>query len=314
MTKRIIYLVLLVFIVIPLNADKYAGEIFRLGAGVRNYALGNTGVSDANSSYLAYWNPSLLAKDNNYGLNFELMHSEEFMGAVTYDSFAANWTNYALVFSRIGVNDIPLTRLTNPSDTLSVNNQPEKYKTVNNADYLLYFGFYQKVSNYVVGFSPKLVYRHLAETSGYGFGADISSHFDLHENIMLGLNLRDFFTTQIFWENSTHEIVNPSLDAEVKWSFLVPILKTRAVLYTGTEIHFENRKEAATHSFGRLSLDYHFGLEIPLPNYLSFYGGYDIDAFTTGLSLNISHFILNYAFKYNTELDNTHRVSLAFRI
>ena len=310
-------LLLLAVSVSSLYSDKYAGEIFRIGAGVRNFALGNTGVSDYKSSSLAYWNASLLAKDNRGFNHFELMHSEEFMGELTYDILSAVWgseTRYSFVFSRIGINDIPLTRLPNPDTPPSAENQPYVYKTVNNADYLAYFGFYRELMNHVIGFTPKFAYRHLAETTGFGFGADISTFFDLSNDLLLGIVIKDFFTTRIFWDNGTHEMVRPGVDIEFNYSFTPPLINNRTRLLVGSEIMAEGRKKAATHNIGLLSFDYHLGLEVPIQDFLSLYAGYDVDNLTTGLTVNISSFEVNYAFKYNTELDNSHRISLGLKL
>ena len=320
---RILILLSLFFtvftLVLPqtLLAEKYAGEIFRMGAGVRNFALGNTGLTDHQTASIAYWNPALLVKTEGQGSSFELMHAEEFMGLVTYDTFSAVWgdqARYALVLSRIGINNIPLTRLPNPEEPVSPDNRPYQYKTVNNADYILYFGFYQRLGSYVIGFTPKLAYRNLAETSGYGFGADIATFFDLHDNLLMGMKIRDFFSTQIFWDNGTHEIVNPGFDLEFSYFFPTPLIGSRSRLIAGTEIIAEGREEAATYHLGLFSFDYHFGLEIPIPDYLSLYAGYDIENLTAGLSVNISQFQINYSFKHNTELDNSHRVSLGLKL
>jgi hypothetical protein len=323
--KRITFLLLPCFIIsliilclpVNLSAEKYAGEIFRMGAGVRNFALGNTGLTDYQSPAIAYWNPALLAKSEEKDSSFELMHAEEFMGLVTYDTFSAVWgsqTRYALSLSRIGINNIPLTRLPNPDEPLSNDNRPYEYKKVNNADYLLYFGFYRRIGSYVIGFTPKLAYRYLAETSGYGFGADVSTFIQPHDNVLLGMKLRDFFSTQIFWNNGTHEIVNPGLDLEMSYYFPTPLIGGKSRLIGGTEVITEGRKEAATHYLGLFSFDYHFGLEIPIPDYVNLYAGYDIENITTGLSVNIAQFQINYAFKHNTEIDNSHRVSLALKL
>ena len=300
-----------------LSAEKYAGEIFRMGAGVRNFALGNTGLTDPYTSAIAYWNPALLAKTEGEGSVFELMHAEEFMGLVTYDTFSAvlgSESRYAITLSRIGINDIPLTRLPNPDEPVSNDNRPYQYKTVNNADYILYLGFYRKLGAYIIGFIPKIAYRYLAETSGYGFGADLSSYFDLHDNIMLGFKIRDFFSTQVFWSNGTHETVNPGFDLEISYLFRTPLIGSNTRLIAGTEIITEGREEAATNHLGMVSFDYHFGLEIPIPEYVNLYAGYDIKNITAGISVNISPFQINYAFKHNTELDNSHRISLGLRL
>ncbi|MCB5230596.1 MAG: hypothetical protein WCX83_02730 [Candidatus Cloacimonas sp.] len=300
-----------------LHADKYAGEITRFGLGVRNTALGNTGLTDVNSPALAYWNAALLAESVGSTSDFELFHSEEFSGLVTYDSFLATWgkkDRYSLILMRIGIDDIPLTRLPDPDAEPSVDNQPYKYKTVNNSDYLAYFGFYRKLSSYVIGITPKVLYRNLANTNGYGFGADVSTYLKVTNNALFALKVRDFFSTQIFWANGTREMILPSIDTEFSYSFPTPIINTTSRIILGVDLYLEGRILSSTNNFGVVSTDYHFGLELPMPEYLTLYLGYDVKDFTSGLTLYLGQFQINYGFKHNTELDNSHRVSIGLKL
>ena len=173
--RRIIILCMVLLIVSVLSAEKYAGEIFRMGAGVRNFALGRTRVSDYKSPAIAYWNAALLQKVENNSVSF--MHSEEFDGMLKYDIVTAVWGNESklgLVVSRIGINDIPLTKLYDPSQPISENNMPYVYKTVDDSDYIVYFGISRKLADkLVLGITPKFAYCTLAEESGYGFGDDL---------------------------------------------------------------------------------------------------------------------------------------------
>ncbi|MCK4654746.1 MAG: hypothetical protein KAU01_09895 [Candidatus Cloacimonetes bacterium] len=306
---------IIILISINLGATKYAGEIFRMGAGVRNYALGGCGVSDENSFALAYWNSALLSRVKNS--KFELMHAEEYMGLLTYDTASAIWgidNKFSVVITRIGIDDIPLTKLVNPEDSLSYSNRPYKYKSINNSDYVVYFGLSRKIGRYNIGLTPKIAYRNLAEESGFGFGADISTFFELSKKMLLGIKIRDFFTTQILWGNGTHEIVNPGIDAGLKYKFLFPIFQKNAQLFLGTEIYTEDRDTASKLSLSFLSLDYHLGCEINMHEAVDVYIGYDIDNFTTGLSLNYNNWIINYSFEQNSELENSHRVSIGYKM
>ena len=47
-TIKIVIIIMIIFVAIELSATKYAGEIFQIGAGVSNFALGNCGVTDVN--------------------------------------------------------------------------------------------------------------------------------------------------------------------------------------------------------------------------------------------------------------------------
>jgi hypothetical protein len=310
----VISCLMLLFFSVQLQADKYAGEIFQMGAGVRNFAMGNCGVSDPASSGLAYWNAALLSEVSN--TKFELMHAEEYMGLLTYDTFSAIWGNkYKLsaVLTRIGIDDIPLSKLSDPGEPVSFENRPYEYKSVNNSDLVLYLGFARKFGKYNIGFTPKFAYRNLAEESGFGFGADISTYFRFKE-LLLGIKIRDFFTTQILWGNGTHELVNPSLDLEANYAFQFPIISRNAKFFTRFEVFTEGREEAAVLAINPLSMDPHFGLEIDLHQSADLFLGYDVKNLTSGLSVHYRNWMINYGFELNTELENSHRISLNYII
>ncbi|MEA2096985.1 MAG: hypothetical protein U9P73_09875 [Candidatus Cloacimonadota bacterium] len=314
-TLKIVIIIMIISVAIELSATKYAGEIFQIGAGVRNFALGNCGVTDVNSSSLAYWNSALLTLvDEN---RFELMHAEEYSGLLSYDTAAAIWgqTNkFSVVLTRIGIDDIPLTELANPDTTISGSNRPYKYGSVNNSDIVVYFGFARKFGKYNIGFTPKIAYRNLADENGFGFGADISTFFKLSENTILAVKLRDFFSTQILWGNGTHEIVNPSLDSEINHSFILPVFRRNSTVYLRTEIFAEGRDTSSSVALGPVSLDYHLGYEINLHSAVDLYMGYDLTNITSGLKLKIKKWDINYSFEYDNELENSHRVSVGLNL
>jgi hypothetical protein len=312
--KKIILVVALAVVCFNLFATKYAGEIFRMGAGVRNFALGGTGVSDVNSTSLAYWNAALLhfAEESK----FELMHAEEYAGLLKYDTAAAIWGNenkISVVITRIGIDDIPLTKLDNPNDPLSSSNRPYKYKSVNNSDLVAYVGISRKIGNYILGITPKLAYRNLADEKGYGFGADVSTFFKLNK-LMVGIKLRDFFTTQILWGNGTHEIVNPGLDLEVNYPFIFPVIQKESRVFLGTEMYSEGRDTAATLALGPVSMDFHLGCEILMHQKVNLFLGYDVRDLTAGLSINLNSWQINYAFENDAELENSHRLSIGYKL
>ena len=306
----------MIAITITLSAKKYSGEIFKLGAGVRNLALGNIGVTDENNANLAYWNPALLTKSK--GMMIELMHSEEFSGLLKYDTAGITWgieNRFSLWISRIGINDIPLTKLSDPTEELSDNNRPYEYKNVDNSDYIIYFGTTRSIFNgFPLGISAKVLYRSLAEETGYGFGIDLSTFHDFSNNYRLGIRAHDIFTTMIIWNDGENESVYPGVDFENRYAFIMPIISCNSFLYLNIETLFEKIDEAALISFGATSMDIHSGLEVNIKNLFSVYFGYDREYATTGLSLSIKNWKMNYAFEYNSELENSHRVSLGYSL
>jgi hypothetical protein len=294
-----------------LHAEKYAGELFRMGAGIRNEALGRSGVSDLSTLHPAYWNASLLKA--RQGTDLELSHSEEFDGLLTYDVAAFTLDNrFSVSFMRIGIEDVPLTRAIDPSDTLSNMNRPYQYDSVTNADYVVYLGFERDLGGIPLGISPKFAYRSLAKHSGYGFGADVSTHFILTPNWLVGLRLRDCFSTQVFWENGTHETVNPGLDVDSNVRFHLPVGHFASALMVGAALDSEGRDEAADVSMGALSADFHGGLAITLHPDFDLLAGYDSDNITAGCTLRWGAASLNYAFEHDPDLENSHRIGLGW--
>lgn len=313
-SSLLILMTLLVFS--QLNAEKYAGEIFKMGASVRNMALGRTGLTDIETTSKAYWNASLLAIQDNH--QFEIMHAEEYNGNLQYDIFSGNIgnkNNIGFMITRIGIDDIHLTKVNNPDSIPSNDNRPFSYKTINNADYIAYFGLGRAINeNLLVGISPKFVFRNIAEESAYGFGADLSATFLFNEDFRIAGRLRDFFSTQLFYKNGSHQSVNPGLDIESYYSMNIPKIDKKINIFINTEINSESMKESATTSLGLLSFDWHVGAEIEAFKNISLYTGYDIDKLNAGLSVNIKKFVLNYAFEKNTDLDNSHRISVGLNL
>ncbi|MCF7912680.1 MAG: hypothetical protein K9M99_09140 [Candidatus Cloacimonetes bacterium] len=310
-TQKIVLAALILLLLAPLSATKYAGEIFHFGMGVRNLALGSTGLTNLNSHTVAWWNPALLEYKTDNSLEF--MHAEEFEGLLQYDTFSAIWGNdkkFSIVLSRIGINDIPLTKLENDSLAIGNDNRPYAYDYVNNSDLITYFGFYQNIGSFTLGFTPKIAYRSLAKENGVGFGADLAIVTDPTKKLVLAAQIRDFFTTRILWNNGTDEAVIPSTNLEASYGFSFPSTQVPLRLYLRSEILFEGREEAASFSLDPVSIDLHAGLESQINQYFDFLLGYDIDHFTTGLVLKYQQFGLSYCFEMEPELDNSHRIAI----
>lgn len=304
-------LILIVSLSVPVSAAKYAGEIFHYGMGVRNLALGGTGLTNSRSTSLAWWNPALL--ENVQDNKLEVMHAEDYEGLLKYDNFSAIWGKYkklAVSLSRIAINDIPLTKLENDSLDISNDNRPYAYDYVTNSDLVLFLGFNHKIRNYSFGFTPKLAYRKLANENAFGFGADVSFFKEIKPELLLALQIRDFFTTSVFWSNGTSESVYPSSNIELSYGCLMPFLKIYARSFLRTEIFFEGREEAATVSVAPASADFHAGMQIDVAKNLEILAGFDVDHFTCGFAGSYRKFQLIYAFALETELDNSHRVAL----
>lgn len=308
---------LLCLLPVGLRADKYAGEIFYLSPGVANQAMGNTGITNPDAVSAAWWNPALLALPGSKGL--ELMHAEQFEGLMQFNHMSAilgSQNRIGLTITHIGIDNIALTRLVIDSLPPSAENRPFVYKRVNNNDLMAYLGISRSVKeNLHLGITPKLAYRNLAEKTGFGFGADLGMLWQISDKFTLGAVARDFFSTQVVWENGTWENIPPSLTPELAYHRTATTREMPLRIVISAETMFEGRKEAATINLGDMSADFHAGISLmPIPQ-LKVITGYDVDAFTTGLGIYIKQLYLEYAFKTGSDddLGYSQRISAGWR-
>ncbi|MFO7660000.1 MAG: hypothetical protein R6V77_03720 [Candidatus Cloacimonadaceae bacterium] len=300
-----------------LSADKYAGEIFQMSPGVANQAMGNTGYTNAEAISAAWWNPALLALKGDKGI--ELMHAEQFEGLMQFNHISAilgSEHRLGLVITHIGIDDIAITGLENDSLPPSATNPPQVLKRVNNNDLMAYFGIATSTrDNLHIGVTPKLAYRSLAEKTGFGFGADLGMLWQMSSKLRLGAVAKDFFTTQIFWENGTNESVYPSAHVELGFETKVSSKAIPVIIRLGAETLTESRKEAATLDAGIFSADFHAGIAVlPIPQ-IKLMAGYDIDSITAGLGIYLKKLAVEYAIKPGSkdDLGTSQRISAGWR-
>lgn len=315
------YIVLLVAVIGAMShlyaVDKYAGEIFYLSPGVANQAMGNTGYTNESSVSATWWNPALLSLNGTNGI--ELMHAEQFEGLMQYNHISAIFgkqNRMGLVITHIGIDDVGLTRLANDSLPPSATNRPYVWKKTNNNDLMAFFGISRNLNEKLhVGITPKLAYRFLAEKAGYGFGADLGMLWQMNNKLRLGLVAKDFFTTNVVWENGTQESILPSLDAELGFRTTVSKRQIPVQVSMAVETQTDGREEAATFNTGFMSGDLHAGIGVfPIPQ-LKVMAGYDADNITAGLGIYIKKLAIEYAFKNGSEddLGYSQRVSAGWR-
>ena len=112
---------------------------------------------------------------------------------------------------RVGVDDIPFTRLQDPGRPLGPDNRPLVASTATSADYALYLsGGHRLRPRLAVGASIKMIYRSVGSFSAYGFGLDLGLRYRLTSGLSLAATLRDVTTTPVVWNTDTTDRIQPS--------------------------------------------------------------------------------------------------------
>ncbi|CUT01301.1 PorV/PorQ family protein [Candidatus Chrysopegis kryptomonas] len=304
--------------------SKYAGDFLNIGVGGRALGMGGAFTSIANDVTAGYWNPAGLAEISNSQII--LMHDERFAGIVNYDyiAFAFKPSNsYSLAISliRIGVDDIPFTEnaffdnngngIFDPDvDRLD----PERFSFVSSSDWVGIFSL-GKISDgkLSIGGNVKLIYRKIEKNNGIGIGFDFGVKYKI-SNFAIGAVLKDATSTLVAWNTGRNELIAPSLSTGISREF--QILWGKFTPAIDLILRFEGRKRTAFLGTNFLSADFNIGAEYTFKEIISIRTGLtENKEFTLGTGLKLNRLDIDYSFaKFNSELGNTHRISVKFTI
>lgn len=302
---------------------KYGGEFLTLGAGGRALGMGGAYAALANDVSAGYWNPAGLAYIDYPQIM--LMHSQQFGGVVKYDygSFAIPFgatRSLGIGLIRLGVDDIPVTRLSNPAlklgdiyvddNGVTRTNTPYVARTISDAEYALFLSYgLKRNEKLALGANVKLLHKNVGDNSAWGLGFDIGVIYKPAGNLLVGLNLQDVTTTVLAWDSGTREIIVPALKAGVAYPLSIPGLGGSIAPAVDFDIRFEGRDYAAQFAAGPVSLDSHLGWEYQFQNLFALRLGSDVGKLSAGAGINLSKFQIDYAFLSHDDLGNSHRIS-----
>ena len=309
---------------------KYAGEFIAIGVGGRALALGGAYSALANDVTAAYWNPAGLSSLLYPQLS--LMHDERFGGLVNYDYGAVAipvgaQTSLAFSAIRLGVDNIADTRNAGvdadgnplpPGQTQGLAGiDPSRVVYYNSADWAFYLSYAKRASeSFSYGANLKLIRREMGVGSATGIGFDIGGRYVVSEKFVVGANFQDITTTLVAWNTGRNELITPTL--KLGSAYFVDALGGRFAPALDADVRFEGRKSASNEHLGRVSFDFHSGLEFNYQNAIAVRTGYsDIGSFTIGAGIHLPKFDIDYSFsKFNgdDQLGNTHRISLTFTL
>ena len=307
-----------------LGKGKYAGEFLATGGGARPLGMGGAYVALASDASSVYWNAAALSSVNYPDII--LMHSSRFDGIVKYN-FAAVATpvgktaGVGLGFIRLGVDDIPFTRLTDPNRQVGEIYTDEDGKTRINKPYVDYtfsdaeYGFfisYGRASSatFSYGATAKVVHKAFDRNSAWGIGFDVAVRYQAKGGFLLAANMQDLTTTLLAWNTGKKELILPTLKVGVAYPFYATFLQGVISPVLDVDVRFEGRQEAAQVAASFSSFDFHGGLEYLFRDVLALRVGTDVGNFTAGAGIQLPRFAVDYAFMSHSELKNTHRISI----
>jgi hypothetical protein len=302
--------------------SKYGAEFYRAGVGARAEGLGNANAAVVQDVTSMYWNPAGLACIS--GFQMHGTHSERFAGAVNVDFIGIalpflRQSAVGLGFYRLGVDDIPITRLTDPTKPIQYlddqgrlqTNRPYVDHYVNDQEFTICLTYsVRKGDRFALGVNLKSIHKLLQDYSAWGMGFDFGIQFRPYQNLQIGAILKDATSTFIAWRGGKTEWIRPRLriGAGVPLTFarfsLLPVLDV--------EMGFDHLGKTSQLSAGSFDAELHAGLEAQYTNRIAIRIGSNATRFTVGAGFHFSVLFIDYSFSSHLDLGAGHRISATF--
>ncbi len=276
----------------PVLADGDAGHesVFLLGVDARALGMGGSYVAVTSGASSVYWNPAglgLLDKAEVSLLHITLWENTyyDFVG-VAYPTLS--YGSFGLGAIRLGTSDI-IRR-----DPF---NQPGPAFDNSFSEYIFSYGvnFPLLING---GLNFKILNHSLDDRSATGFGLDLGILATPTPFLSWGLNWQDILEPELKLQ-TTEEKIPSNLKAGIKLSH-----------------QFSNQSILAAFDIDKTrgrDVKFHAGGEYGLFETLFLRGGFDKDYATFGVGILYNFLQADYAFKFQNDLGNTHRISLTFR-
>lgn len=311
------------------HATKFAGEFLSIGVGPRALGMGGAFVAVSDDATAGYWNPAGLA-----GLvrqSATVMHSEQLSG-LAYDYFAYarplsdgdRRSAFGLSVIRLGVDDIPITRLPDPSQPIDVllpngqRNRPFVERFVSDAEYALLISVARRTSSrFAIGGNLKLVRKSVGVADAFGAGLDVGVLVRPRPSLAFGLQVMNLTSTVLTWSTGRKEYIAPLVKIGVGYERNLPRFRGRILIAADVDLRFEGRDQTAAFSLGRTNASGHAGLEYSLQQTVTLRGGLNASGFTAGAGIRspmMSLFgrsvtpSLDYAFVNDSAFGAVHRI------
>jgi hypothetical protein len=322
---RALWLVSLLVPALLAAQSKYAGESFSVGVGGRGLAMGSAFHTLATGPEALYWNPAGMARTVGAQPNsIAFMHSERFDGEVVY-----NFIGYTRRLSReagpmtvgvglihLGVGDIPLvTRLEDPDRELGDDNRPVIDRYISKNDFAILAGFGRKFGkrNHF-GANVKILHERYLDVTATGFGFDAGAVFGVRwfMPLLVSVSARDITTSFLAYSTGKREYIKPWISAGVALEEGFRLPGGRLIAAAEVSVPVERRRANYGSTSAYLMSLLHLGAEYSLYERMFLRTGLDERNLTFGAGLKVRELAVDYAWIGHRDLNQTHRVSLAY--
>ncbi len=336
MIKKIILITCLIISSVYAFADRYAGDFMVIGAGVRSSGMGGAFSAIADDGSAIYWNASGIAQMRKSEIG--VMRAFLYKDLATYDNFTycqplPNEVTIGFNWTRLSIDDIPVFLEEHlvynvdyrssyheynlsaiPDGKISSTDDLYQFAFAKHAQYNLNLGwlFFEIPFDIYLGGNIKYIKRKIDTSIGNGTGFDFSFisrtklsvlfEQDWLGDFSFGVNFQDVGGTSITWnvedDNSDHtdEVM---MNSKLGMAFHQPLDFINSSFVLSRDIDYI------------YDIIYHYGFEYSYKELLGFRLGYNDTDFSTGLSLKLYDFTLDYAF-ITSVLANTNRIGLRF--
>lgn len=277
----------------PVAATKFAGEFLRIGVGPRALGMGGAFAGVADDVTAGYWNPAGLAFLT--GQTAAVMHSEQLSGfAYDYAAYAhpfgvAQRTGFGVSIIRLGLDDIPITRLPDPSKPIDAvlengqRNRPFIDRFVSDAEYAFLISVARKsTARFAIGGNLKILRKTVGVADAFGLGLDAGVLVSPVGALSIGAQVMNLTTTVLTWSTGRKEYLAPLLKMGVGYVWQIPRLHGQVLVAADVDILFEGRKETAPGAVGPASGSTHIGLEYRLQRVIALRVGAESSELTAG--------------------------------
>jgi hypothetical protein len=271
----------------------YGGEIFDIASDARQSGMGNSGIGDNHGIASIFSNPSSLV-NIEYGTML-FSHNHQFGGIVLLDLYAFQLKKMKSSSISIGIIRRGVDNIDNTQDALAYWENGVPYLDYDNiTEYshkeISMLIAYAKIlkNNWKVGLLVKPMYVSISDYYGMGIGFDIGVKKDLSDNLSVGVLIRDFTTSPLFWNTNNIDVVLPTLEVGITKYLPNIILSSDISINMYSLEYFNDLIER---------IDYNLGCEYVWNNIVSFRIGHsNLSQLTAGVGLEIENVNFDYAF------------------